>query len=98
MDREGGELYREFRADGAVADLSDRAKLVVRGADRVRYLNGQVTSNVIRLAAGVAQPACVVSAKGKLQAECWLAAVEDDAGIFIDADAALRDTLQARLE
>jgi folate-binding protein YgfZ len=61
-------------------------------------LNGQFTSNVISLAAGVAQPACVFSAKGKLQAECWLAAVEDDAGIFIDADAALRDTLQARLE
>ena len=31
---------------GAVADLSQRVKLRLTGADRIRYLNGQVTANV----------------------------------------------------
>ena len=96
MDREAGELYREFCEGRAIADLSDRVKLVLEGADRVRYLNGQVTSNVTRLEAGRAQAACVVSAKGKLQAELWISATDD--ALFVDGAAALRDLLQPRLE
>jgi folate-binding protein YgfZ len=96
MTGDAGALYRECRAGRGMADMRARVKLAVRGADRVRYLNGQVTSNVTHLVPGVAQSACVVSAKGKLQAEVWIARGDDT--IFIDADGALRDTLQARLE
>jgi folate-binding protein YgfZ len=79
-----------------MADLSRRVKLFLSGADRVRYLNGQVTSNVSQLAPGHSQPACVTTAKGKLCAEVMITALTDS--LVIDADATLRETLPARLE
>ncbi len=88
--------YLELPVRGGVADLSDRVKLLLTGADRVRYLNGQVTSNVPKLALGQTQPACVTTAKGRLCAEVLITAL--DGALFIDADAALRTTLPARLE
>ena len=88
--------YSELQTRGGVADLSARVELTLTGADRVRYLNGQVTSNVQKLAAGQTQPACVTTAKGKLCAEVLITATADT--LIIDADAALRDTLPARLE
>ena len=87
--------YREFQTRGGIADLSDRVELVLTGADRVRYLNGQVTSNVQKLAAARTQPACVTTAKGRLCAEVLITATAD--ALFIDADAALRDTLPSRI-
>jgi len=77
-------------------DLSDRVKLVLTGADRVRYLNGQVTSNVQKLTAGQTQPACVTTAKGRLCAEIMITAVAG--ALYVDADASLYETLPARLE
>ena len=88
--------YLELETRGGIADLSARVEIVLTGADRVRYLNGQVTSNVPKLATGQTQPACVTTAKGKLCAEVFITATAD--ALFIDADAALRDTLPARLE
>lgn len=89
------ELYREFQRSGGVADLSDRVKLLLTGPDRIRYLNGQVTSNVTRLADNEGQPGCVVTPKGKLCAEVWIAALPE--GLLIDSDASLRETLPVRL-
>ncbi len=88
--------YSELQTRGGVADLSVRVELTLTGADRVRYLNGQVTSNVQKLAAGQTQPACVTTAKGKLCAEVLITATAD--ALLIDADAALREMLPARLE
>ena len=88
--------YQELQTRGGIADLSVRVELVLTGADRVRYLNGQVTSNVQKLAAGQTQPACVTTAKGKLCAEVLITATAD--ALSIDADAALRENLPARLE
>jgi folate-binding protein YgfZ len=90
------ELYHASQARAGVIDLSDRVKLVFTGADRVRYLNGQVTSNVQKLAPGQTQPACVTTAKGKLCAEVVIAAVAN--ALFVDADASLHETLPARLQ
>ena len=86
----------EFRTRGGLVDLSDRVKLVLSGADRVRYLNGQVTSNVQKLGPGEAQPACVTTAKGRLCAEIFITA--SATALHLDADPMLRDTLPARLE
>ncbi|MDB6154804.1 MAG: hypothetical protein JWL90_3257 [Chthoniobacteraceae bacterium] len=86
--------YREFLLNGGIADLSDRVKLALKGADRVRYLNGQVTSNVTKLRE--TQSACVTTAKGRLCAEIMVTAAADV--LFVDADAALAETLPARLE
>ena len=88
--------YEQFQTRGGIADLSERVEIILTGADRVRYLNGQVTSNVTKLAAGQTQPACVTTAKGRLCAEILITAASD--ALHIDADPALRATLPARLE
>jgi folate-binding protein YgfZ len=93
---EAAEHYRQFRERGGVADLSSRLKLRLTGADRVRFLNGQVTANVTKLAAGHALPACVTTAKGKLCADAVLHATAD--ALLLDADATLRDSLGPRLD
>ena len=88
--------FAEFHTHGGLVDLSDRVKLALTGADRVRYLTGQVTSNVLKLAPGEAQPACVTTAKGRLCAEIFITA--SATALHLDADPMLRDTLPARLE
>lgn len=88
--------YWQFKERGGVADLSARLKLRLTGADRVRFLNGQVTGNVTRLSAGQALPACVTTAKGKLCAEAMLHTTSD--ALLLDVDATLRESLLPRLE
>ena len=85
-----------FRDRGGVIDLSSRVKLALTGADRVRYLQGQVTSNVEKLRPGTTQPACLTTAKGRLCAEVMITASGD--ALLVDAEGALRETLPARLE
>ncbi|MGI8605101.1 MAG: YgfZ/GcvT domain-containing protein [Verrucomicrobiales bacterium] len=78
-----------------VADLSSRAKFRLSGADRVRYLNGQVTNNVARLKMGEACYALVCNHKGKVEADVVVHARDGD--FLIDADGSLRESLLARL-
>lgn len=96
MNAANAAIYHECRARGGVVDLSERTQLVLTGPDRVRYLNGQVTSDVRKLAVGQTQMACVTTAKGKLCADIFITA-QDDA-LYIDAEGSLREVLLARLE
>jgi folate-binding protein YgfZ len=91
------EAYQHWRKHGGVIDLSRRTKLRLTGADRVRYLNGQVTANVTKLGADLAVPACVTTAKGKLSAEVFLTAFSLES-ILVDGDESVRESLPARLE
>jgi folate-binding protein YgfZ len=88
--------YQKILERGGVADLSARFRLRLSGADRIRYLNGQVTANVQTLQPGSVLPACVTTAKGKLCAVIMIALEPDT--LFIDADAALSESLPPRLE
>jgi folate-binding protein YgfZ len=88
--------YQRFQEAGGAADLSARAKFRLTGADRVRYLNGQVTANVTQLAPGAVVPACITTAKGKLCGDIFIH-VEPDA-LLLDAEPELREPLAARLE
>lgn len=90
------QAYERCLQGGGLANLSARTKLRISGADRVRYLNGQVTANVKALPPGRAIPACVTSAKGKLNAEVCVCASAD--ALFLDADTAVREELVTRLE
>ncbi|MGA3172630.1 MAG: hypothetical protein ABSE62_16640 [Chthoniobacteraceae bacterium] len=89
-------IYAQARARGAVLDLSERAKWRLLGADRVRYLNGQVTNDIRRVRADAAMMACVTTAKGKLSGIVFVSAAPDF--LRIDAEAELREPLGARLE
>ena len=96
--------YWSFLKKGGIADLSDRAKLRLTGTDRVRYLNGQITANVQKLALGEARPACVTTAKGRLCADIFVSVDSADmiaagiGGLLVDADATLRASLLERLD
>ena len=77
-------------------DLSARAKLRVTGADRFRFLNGQITNDLRKANETVAIEACVLNAKGKLNAHVFVTALEER--FLIDAEPELRETLRTRLE
>ena len=77
-------------------DLSARLKLRVTGADRLRFLNGQLTNDVRKASEAKTIEACVLNAKGKMEAHLFVH-VEDDS-FLLDADPALASTLQPRLE
>jgi tRNA-modifying protein YgfZ len=77
-------------------DLSDRAKFRVTGQDRARFLNGQLTNDILNLRPGSTICACALTAKGKLCADLFVGAT--DASHYLDADAVLRESLAARLE
>ena len=81
---------------GLLFDLSSRAKLRMSGADRVRFLNGQISNDVRKAQAGVAIHACVLNAKGKINADVMI--VDDGESFLIDAEAEVREQLAARLE
>jgi folate-binding protein YgfZ len=77
-------------------DLSDRAKLNVIGTDRVRFLNGQLTNDIVSLQLGSAIYTCALTAKGKLCADLFVGATKES--LSLDAEAVLRESLTARLE
>jgi folate-binding protein YgfZ len=81
---------------GHLFDLSSRVKLRVSGADRIRFLNGQITNDIRKATESGALEACVLNAKGKIDAHLF---VRSEANCFlVDADAELRESLKPRLE
>jgi len=90
-------LYREVAAGapGRIA-LYARAVWRVTGEDRIRYLNGQVSNDVAKLAPGHAQYAAVLTGKGKIVGDLFLAATPE--ALLLDAPLALREPLQDRFE
>lgn len=83
-------------ATGSHFDLSDRLKLRLTGADRFRFVNGQITNDVRRASDRSAIAACVLNAKGKMNGHLFLS-LRDDA-VLIDADIQLAESLGPRLE
>jgi folate-binding protein YgfZ len=77
-------------------DLSARAKFRVTGADRFRFMNGQITNDLRKATETVAIEACVLNAKGKLNAHIFIGALGES--FLVDAEPELRETLRTRLE
>jgi folate-binding protein YgfZ len=77
-------------------DLSARTKLRVSGADRFRFLNGQITNDLRKASETATIEACVLNSKGKLNAHIFMAAAAES--FLIDAEPELREILRARLE
>ncbi|HWL52215.1 MAG TPA: glycine cleavage T C-terminal barrel domain-containing protein [Chthoniobacteraceae bacterium] len=97
------ELRKRLEEGGAALfDLGNRLKFRLTGSDRVRYLNGQVSQNVQRIASsrdGAAHPGCVMNAKGKMNALVWISADAD--ALYLDAEASTEEyheELAMRLE
>jgi len=77
-------------------DFSRRTKLRIRGNDRLRFLNGQVTNDLRKASESAAMEACVLNAKGKMNAHIFVSTGPDC--FFVDSDPELRERLLARLE
>jgi folate-binding protein YgfZ len=78
------------------SDESDRARLALRGPDRVRFLHGMVTCDVEKLSAGQGSRAAMLSVKGRLLADLVIHAREDE--LFLSLDGALGDKVRALLD
>lgn len=73
------------------------ALLEFRGPDTVRFLNGQLTQDVRRVAGGILTlPSCVTDAKGRLQFRVWITETSDGA-IRVEGLAESAEALEARL-
>ena len=90
------ELYQQITAHGAAVNLSSHAKFRLTGADRVRYLNGQVTNDMRRVKPDETLYACVTDVKGRIAADVRVHA--QDEALLLDAEPALREPLGMRLE
>jgi tRNA-modifying protein YgfZ len=77
-------------------DLSARAKFRVTGTDRLRFLNGQITNDLRKASETTAIEACVLNAKGKMDAHIFVCALGES--FLVDADPNLQEKLRARLE
>ena len=77
-------------------DLSDRLKLRLRGADRVRFLNGQLTNDVRKANPNISLPACVLNAKGRMDGFVHIHAEAD--AFLLDGERELRNSLVDRLD
>src|SRR3989442_5204049 len=81
---------------GAFLDLSARAKFRITRADRFRFVNGQITNDLRKASETVAVEACVLNAKGKMDAHVFVCALGEC--FLVDAAPNLREKLRARLE
>jgi len=82
--------------EGAVFDLSSRSKFRVSGPDAARYLNGQISNDLLKASEQRVIHACVLTAKGRINADVFIRR-EGDA-FLIDSDPEVRESLAARLE
>lgn len=90
-------MTSDMRPEQGVAfDLSSRTKLRVTGADRLRFLNGQISNDVRKAAPNSAVHACVLTAKGKINADVFLAV--DGDSYLVDSEPGTAETLAARIE
>lgn len=74
----------------------ERSVLECRGGDVVRFLNGQLSNDVNKLQPNLAMHACVMTAKGRMNAEVWLTKIAD--GIRLDGPPNMGEELLARFE
>jgi aminomethyltransferase len=77
------EEYPAVRRAAGLVDLSHRGKIEITGSDRVRFLNGQVTNDVKKLAVGRGCYACALDYQGALVADLKIYARAES--LLIDA-------------
>ena len=88
--------HAALHESAAALDLSFRSRVCVLGADRVKFLNGQVTNHVAALKTGEGCYATLVTAKGKVQSDLNLFALADE--LLLDFEPGLTRTVMERLE
>ena len=88
--------HTALRETAGVLDLSFRSRLCLTGADRGRFLHGQVTNDVKRLRPGEGCYAALVTAKGKMQSDLNVFCLADE--LLLDFEPGLTTAVTQRLE
>src|SRR3989442_7759322 len=89
------EEYWAVRNHSGLADLSHLGLLRVTGKDRLSFLNGLLTNEVLKLNQGAGVRSALLNAKARVLADLYLYAREDE--LFVDTGdvlgAKVRDVL-----
>ena len=93
---DAGREYTALRQSVGVVDLSFRGRLCVTGADRARFLHGQITNDVTGLRPGQGCYAALVTAKGKLESDLNVHCLAEE--LLLDFEPGLSARLRQRLE
>jgi len=88
--------HAALRGRVGVLDLSFRSRVCVVGADRTRYLHGQVTNNIKDLKPGQGCYAVVTTNKGKLQSDLNIHCLTEE--LLLDFEPGLTNAIAGRLE
>jgi folate-binding protein YgfZ len=88
--------HSALRESAGVIDLSFRSRICLVGADRARFLHGQVTSDVKKLRPGEGCYAAITTAKGKMESDLNIFTLADE--LLLDFEPGLTEKISARLE
>jgi folate-binding protein YgfZ len=88
--------HAALRESAGVIDLSFRSRICLTGADRVRFLHGQVTNDIKRLRPGEGCYAAVTTAKGKMESDLNIYALQEE--LLLDFEPELTAKISQRLE
>jgi len=79
-----------------VLDLSFRGRLCLTGADRLRFLHGQVTNDVKKLQAGEGCYAALVSSKGRMESDLNVYSLDEE--LLLDFEPGMNEKVTSRLK
>jgi len=85
-----------LRHSAGVLDLSFRSRICLVGADRKKFLHGQVTNDVNGLQPGEGCYAALITAKGKMQSDLYIFCLENE--LLLDFEPALARIVTERLD
>jgi folate-binding protein YgfZ len=88
--------YQALRQSAAVLDFSFRSRVCLTGADRLRFLHGQVTNDINALRPGQGCYAALVTAKGKMQSDLNVFCLADE--LLLDFEPGFATAVTERLE
>src|SRR5215471_17125995 len=88
--------HTALRESVGIIDLSFRSRICLTGADRVRFLHGQVTNDVKRLKTGDGCYAAFVTAKGKMLSDFNILCLADE--LLLDFEPGLIEMVSQRFE
>jgi len=92
--RESAE-YEALTQNAALIDLSFRSRVCLLGADRDKFLHGQVTNEILRLKVGEGTYAALVTAKGKIESDLFVYKLKDE--LLLDFEPGLTERVIDRL-
>jgi folate-binding protein YgfZ len=70
--------YEALTRNAGLIDLSFRSRVCLLGADRDKFLHGQVTNDILRLNSGEGTYAALVTAKGKMESDLFVYKLKDE--------------------